>query len=85
MKIYRAHELSIEPVIMLAENETEAIAKFHWAILKGFGFWPNLSFAIDIPNPSDLPLGDELLNLRDEDLPGFAAMTTDGWEYVPFT
>ena len=85
MKLYRAHRLSLEPIIMMAENETQAIAKFHWAILKGFGYWPNVSFVLDIPDPRELPLGDELVSLKQEDMPGFAAMTTDGWEYVPFT
>ncbi len=84
MNIYQAQDLDLEPIIIMADNEKEAIAKFHWAILKGFGFWPNLNFALEMVEASELPLSDELSELVAKDEPGFASVNEEGWKRVPF-
>ena len=84
MKLYSAEDVQIEPIIIMAENEEKAIARFHWSILYGFGFWPNMSFALGKRAIDSLPNQDGLKSLLKEGLRGYASISEKGWQRVPF-
>lgn len=84
MRIYTAEDLAIEPIVMMTQNENEAISGLHWSILHGLGFWPNLNFTIRARQVNSLPLPDELRQLLAEDTRGFASLSERGWKHVPF-
>ena len=84
MKLYSAEDLQIEPIIIMADDENEAISSFHWSILHGFGFWPNLNFALGERSIDSLPEQDGLKSLLEAGLQGYASISEHGWRRVPF-
>lgn len=84
MKLYSAEDLQIEPIILMADNEHEAISSFHWSILHGFGFWSNLNFAMSERAIDSLPEPEGLEMLLRQRLQGYASISERGWERVPF-
>lgn len=84
MKLFTAEDLEIEPIVMMAENEHEVISHFHWSIIHGFGFWPNLNFTVAARPVGSLPRSDDLWTLLAEGRRGYASLSEKGWERVPF-
>lgn len=84
MKLFTAEDLELEPIVMMVANEHEAISSFHWSIIHGFGFWPNLNFTVRARNVGSLPESNELCELLAEKERGYASLSEEGWKRVPF-
>lgn len=84
MKLFTAEDIKFEPVVMMALHEHDVISSFYWALMNGFGFWPQIDLTACGRHPESLPEPEGLWQLLAENERGFANLTSDGWKRVPY-
>lgn len=84
MNLFQIQEIDLEPILIMAKSRKEAIAEFHFALLRTFGFIPNMNFALLESDAELFPNSKELQELLDENQLGFASPSHTGWRRTPF-
>ncbi|MXO97235.1 hypothetical protein GRI34_12485 [Erythrobacter aquimaris] len=84
MNIYQIQDLELEPILIMTDNRKDAVAEFHFAILRAFGYLPTMNFALFQTDPDLLPETKSLEALMAKDQTGFANLSSSGWKRSPF-
>nr|WP_166175709.1 hypothetical protein [Altererythrobacter segetis] len=82
MKIFRATELRINPIPIVADDIHHASHSLLFALYEGLRHWPGVSYSIGPWEPPCDMAPDILKKVAEEHAGGLAHFVEDGWEVI---